>query len=410
MIRKLKIRFIILALSALFMLLAFIIGGINLLNYNAIIREADAVLSLLSQNHGTFPEFNGGRGGPIPPGMSPELPFESRFFSVLADNKGNIIRAETGKISAIDGNTASEYAKDVIKKGKKKGFEGKYRFAASTEGSALRIIFLDRGRQFDTFHNFAVFSIGMSLLGYLIIAILVCFFAGRLTRPVAESYEKQKRFITDAGHEIKTPLTIIGANVDVLKMDMGENECLNDIEAQTKRLASLTNDLVYLARMEEGKNETQPIEFPVSDVIQDTAEAFRTPAEKQNKELVLQTEPLLSMRGNEKAISQLVSILLDNALKYSPEGSSIALTFEKQGRKLVLTVRNTSVSPLDDENLRRIFDRFYRTDPSRNSETGGHGIGLSIAQAIVSSHEGKISAASPDGTEFIITASFPARL
>lgn len=407
MIRSLKIKFIALALTALFVLLAVIVTGMNLLNYKEVVEEADTMLFLLSQNKGAFPDFREGPMDWLPPGMSPEAPFQARFFSVLVTNSGEVIHAETSRIFAIDSETASRYARDIAQKGSTRGFVGKYRYMSATEKTGTRITFLDCGRELDLYHNFILFSIGMSLLGYAVTAIAVCFFAGKFIRPVAESYEKQKRFITDAGHEIRTPLTIISANVDVLKMDMGENQCLEDIGNQAKRLAGLTNDLVCLARMEEAAGSRQMIEFPVSEVILDTAAPFRTLAQTRNTELVCQVQPMLSMCGNNKTISQLVSILLDNALKYSPKGSRVLLNFGKQGRRLTLTVSNPSALPVTDENLRHVFDRFYRTDPSRNSGTGGYGIGLSMARAIVTAHGGKINASSPDGKSFLVTAVFP---
>lgn len=189
-------------------------------------------------------------------------------------------------------------------------------------------------------------------------------------------------------------------------MDMGENQCLEDIGNQAKRLAGLTNDLVCLARMEESRDSRQMIEFPVSEVVLDTAAPFRTPAQTQEKEFDCQVQPMLTMVGNNETISQLVSILLDNALKYSPRGGRISLQFGRQGRRLVLTVSNPSVLPVTDETLRHVFDRFYRADFSRNSGTGGYGIGLSMARAIVNAHGGKISA-SLDGNVFLVTAVFP---
>ena len=267
---------------------------------------------------------------------------------------------------------------------------------------------MDCGRKLALFRNFAMFSVSISLFGYVVTAILICFFAGKFIRPVAESYEKQKRFITDAGHEIKTPLTIIGADVDLLKMDYGENEYLDDIENQVKRLSGLTGDLVHLARMEESQKSLSMIEFPVSEIVRETAAPFQTLAKSQNKELVLQIQPEQSLCGNEKSVSQLVSILLDNALKYSPEGSTIRLNLEKQGRKLILKVSNLCLTPVTEEDLHHVFDRFWRADPSRNSETGGHGIGLSMAQAIVIAHGGKINATLQGENEFLITAVFSA--
>lgn len=407
MIKKLKLKFIVLALSALFVLLSVIVGGMNLLNYNAVVKEADNILLLLSQNKGAFPPPPNDKNDWLPPGMSPEIPYETRFFSVVVNNRGEVIHTETSRVSAIDGKTASQYAQTVVQHGNNQGFVGNYRYISSPEMNGVRITFLDCGRKLDLFHNFAVFSVGMSLLGYVITAIAICFFAGKFIRPVAESYEKQKQFITDAGHELKTPLTIINANVDLLSIDMGENECLEDVRQQTKRLTTLTNNLIYLARMEEAGNSLQMIEFPVSEIIFDAATPFQTLAQIQKKELSLQVQPMLSLRGNDNTISQLVSILLDNALKYSPEGSHISLSFEKQGRKLILSVTNLSVMPITDENLRHVFDRFYRADSSHNSETGGHGIGLSMANTIVAAHNGKISASSRDGRLFTVTAIFP---
>ena len=407
MIKRLKIKYIALALTALLVLLVAIVAGMNLLTYNAIIDEADITLFLLSQNQGAFPDAGEGIDDWLPNDMSPEILYESRFFSILINEDGRIVRVETSHIYVVNRLVAIQYAKEALGNNSDRGFLENYRYIRTAEGTDTRITFLDCGRKLGLYHDFVVFSIAMSLLGYAVTAIAVCFFTGKLIRPVAESYEKQKRFITDAGHEIKTPLTIISANVDVLKMDMGENEYLEDIRQQTKRLTGLTNDLVYLARMEESKNPLEMIEFPVSEIVFDTAEPFRALAQIQHKELTCQVQPMLSMCGNDKAISQLVSILLDNAFKYSPEGSHIVLSFEKQGRKLVLTVRNPFITVLTDENLRHVFDRFYRADSSRNSETGGNGIGLSMAHAIVTAHGGKISASSSDGKSFLATAIFP---
>ncbi len=411
MIRRLKIKYIVLALSSLFVLLALIIAGMNLLNYNEIVKEADATLSVLPQSRGGDlpPEAEDmGADKPLPPGMSPEIPFESRFFSVFVNGEGEITSAETSRIYAVNNEAAVQYAKKVLQKNSERGFIGDFRYICTNEADGVRITFLDCGRKLSLFRNFAAFSIGISLLGYAITAVLICFFAGRFIRPVAESYEKQKRFITDAGHEIKTPLTIISANVDVLRMDLGENEYLSDIENQVKRLSGLTGDLVSLARMEEAQKSVQMVDFPASEIIRETAEPFGRLAKSQNKELILQIQPDRSICGNEKSVSQLVSILLDNALKYSPEGSAIRLNFEKQGRKLILRVCNPCLSPITEEDLRHVFDRFWRADPSRNSEAGGHGIGLSMAQAIVTSHGGKITATLSGENEFMITAIFPA--
>lgn len=407
MIRKLKIKFIVLSTISIFLLLLTVVFGMNVLNYNAVVRESDNTLSLLSQNKGVFPDFEGNRGDRLPPNMSPELPFESRYFSVLLNDSGEVMWVDTGKIFSVDADKAVEYANSVMEKDCERGFIDSFRYARTVEGDGVRITFLDRGRQLDSYYRFLVISIIMALAGFIIVFLVISFFSGKFIRPISESYEKQKRFITDAGHEIKTPLTIINANVDVLEMDIGKNECLEDIRQQAERLTVLTNDLVYLARMEEAENTLQMIEFPVSEVVLETAEPFKTLSATQGKEFICNVQPMLSMRGNCKAIQQLVSILMDNALKYSPSGGKVSLDFARQNKNLVLTVSNTTDSVITAENLNHIFDRFYRTDPSRNSETGGHGIGLSVAKAIVTAHGGKISASVKSENSFQITAILP---
>lgn len=431
MINKLKVRFIILCMSSLLALLSVIVIGMNIINYNSVVNEADEILALLSQNKGRFPDMggmegfggmnnfgdmgnmndsgepNGMKGQSLPDHMSPELPYESRYFSVLLSESGDVIHSETSRIASVNTAAAIDYAQNIMKSERKHGFIDNFRYVRQSEENGIRITFLDCGRMLDSYRNFLLVSCIMAFAGYVIVFFVIVFFSGKIIRPIAESYEKQKRFITDAGHEIKTPLTIINANVDVLELELGQNECLEDIQQQTKRLITLTNDLVYLARMEEAQEALQMIEFPISDVIYETASAFKVLAQTQTKELDIQVQPMLSMRGNDKAIQQLISLLLDNALKYSPENSLISVKLERQNKALHLTVSNATEMIIEKEHLYRVFDRFYRTDPSRNSETGGHGIGLSVAKAIVSAHGGKIQAWTQDGKIFNITVMFP---
>lgn len=272
---------------------------------------------------------------------------------------------------------------------------------------ALRITFLDCGREFSSFRSFLLISTCIALAGYGAFFFVVLFFSKRLLKPITESYEKQRQFITNAGHEIKTPLAIINADVDVLTMEYGEHEWLEGIQAQVKRLTGLTNDLVYLSRMEETEEKLQMIEFPFSDVVSETAQAFQGIVQATGKQFQCRVEPMLSLNGNEKSIRQLVNILLDNAMKYSPEGGKVALSAERQGRYIHLSVWNTTVVPVEKQNLSHIFERFYRLDSSRSTQTGGYGIGLSVAKAIASAHNGKISAATQDGHSLQILVQLP---
>jgi len=407
MIKKLRTKFIILSMTSLMGILLFIVVGMTVINYNSVVNEADKILSILSHNKGMFPDFAKDRERPLPPGMSPEIPYESRYFSVLLNESGNVIMTETSRIASVNPETAIEYARNVFYKNKDSGFVENYRYVCYGQGDAVRIIFLDCGRRLDSFKSFVFASVSMALAGFIIVFLIISFYAGKIIRPIAESYEKQKRFITDAGHEIKTPLAIISANIDVLKMELEDNECLDDISLQTERLTSLTNNLVYLARMEETMENNHKIEFPISDVVSDTTKSFKVLAQTQNKIFECEIEPMLSMIGNNKDITRLIILLMDNALKYSPKGGKISLFFGKRNKMLNLHVENTIENNISKESISCIFERFYRTDLSRNSEIGGHGIGLSIAKAIVSAHNGRIVASVRDESVFEIDVMFP---
>ena len=403
MIRKLRMRFIGLSMCSLLVVLGLIVGSINILNYRKIIRDADTVLSLLADNSGVFPR----RNEAFPKSMSPELPYESRFFTVVLDHEGLPVAVDTGRIAAVDTDTAISYAQKLFAQDASRGFSGHYRYIRQPLGTGVRMIFLDCGRNLSTFRSFLVTSLVISLSGLLAVFLLIILLSARIVRPVLESYEKQKQFITDAGHEMKTPLTIIDADAEVMQSDVGENEWLEDIRTQTRRLAALTNDLIFLSKMEETDRRLRMIEFPFSDVVAEEAQSFQAPAKTKGIFFSCRIQPMLSLCGDEKALRQLVSILLDNALKYAGEGGGISVSLQRQGRAVNLTVYNTTSEPVSRENLDRIFERFYRMDQSRNSQTGGHGIGLSIAKAIVTAHRGKISAASVDGQSLTISVSLP---
>ncbi|MEE0955880.1 MAG: HAMP domain-containing sensor histidine kinase [Eubacterium sp.] len=339
--------------------------------------------------------------------MSPETPYDTRYFSVTFAEDGTVAETNIDRIAAVDETQAEQLAEAVYKSSRTSGFSGDYRYLAYTDdGSQTIVLFVDCSRSLSSFRSFFFISILVSAIGAAAVFVLVYLLSRRVVRPMQESYDKQKRFITDAGHELRTPLTIIDADVSVQEMDTGSSEWLDDIKAQTKRLAGLTNDLVYLSRMEEGGSQVQIIDFPVSDVVNEITNSYRARAQVEEKELTSQITPMLSLCGDEKAISKLTNILLDNALKYSSEKGKISLNLTKRGKGIELTVTN-SVDSIDEKTLEHMFDRFYRADSSRNSQKGGYGIGLSIVSAVVQAHKGKVSAAAPDSHTIRITVVLP---
>lgn len=414
MIKKLRIKFMLLSTSLVFIVLVLIIAVMNTINYSNMVEDADEVLEFLSANKGTFPNFEKMPDGEIkwdedqkfPQYMSPELPYESRFFSVLTDINGKVIYCDVSRIAAVDDETAIQYAQKILNKEREKGFINKIRYYKSQEGEFTRIVFLDYGRKLDSFVFFLSTSLVIAFCAFILVSILLFIFSSRIIRPISESYEKQRRFITDAGHEIKTPLTIINANIDVLEMDMGKNESLEDIKKQSARLTNLTNQLVYLSKMEEKEGHRQREIFEISRTVEEVTDSFCILAASKGKSIKAEIQQNLSAIGDEIATGQLVSILLENALKYSPDGSEIVVCLVGQNKWIHLMVENHSSYYIASEKLEHVFERFYKIDESRNSSVGGHGIGLSLARAIVEANGGKIGVESKDGRKFKITVSF----
>ena len=402
MIRKLRMKFIAISMISTMTVLFLIIGSINLLNYREMSTNADIILSILIENDGRLPDDVYQSQHKKHANISPETSFESRYFTVFIKNNAQEYDIDTDKIAAVDQEKAARFAQKIKNSKERQGFISKYRYIRQDTSNGTKIYFLDCTKSMTAFKNFLVSSIFVSIFGVSAVFILVLLLSKKAIEPVVESYEKQRRFITDAGHEIKTPLTIIDADTTILEMEYGESEWLSDINVQTKRLTDLTNDLIYLSKMEEEGTKAAMIEFPFSDVVEEVAQSFQNLAKVQNKKFVTNITPMISLKGDEKAIRQLISILLDNAVKYCGENGEICLSVWKKGKNTMLSVYNTT-EEMKKENLNHLFDRFYRTDASRNSQTGGYGIGLSIAKAVTTAHKGKIQASSEDGRSLLIT-------
>lgn len=390
--------------------LLIIIGTINIVNYHSIVSDSDDILEILNENDGEFPDDPSNGFHTQIDGIfgSPEAPYETRFFTLLY-NDGRVVDVDTTHISAINDETAVSLSSQAMKMKKSNGFvfllNGVYRFSVDSTEEGTRITFLDCTRTIANFYTFLVLSLAISVASLLLIFIMMVIFATKIISPIAESYEKQKRFITDAGHDIKTPITIIDADREILEMDIGENEWLDDIRKQTKRLTKLTNDLIYLSRMEEGTDIKELSSFSISTVCQEEADSFSAVALKKGLEIQSEIEENIDINGSEEDVRKLLAILFDNAIKYAKEGSPISIKAAKHGRLATVTISNTAEN-MTEEQTKRMFDRFYRADSARATD-GGFGIGLAMAQAIVLSHNGKIFAELSDDRILSISASFP---
>ncbi|MCM1089398.1 MAG: HAMP domain-containing histidine kinase [Butyrivibrio sp.] len=434
MIRQLRKQFILVAMCSMFAVLAVIVGSLNAAGFYGVVRRADLILDMLAANDGHFPkdfpnrsqleridghnQFGERPDGDFAPelpakrgvfekqgmfyGLSLETPYDTRFFSVRMDENGGIVSIDTGRIAAVETEGAADYAERVWESGRSRGFLGVYRYLCqAVEGSSdYRVIFVDCARDLDSSRSLAATSVGVSLLGLLAVFVLVMFFSKRVFVPVEQSYRKQKQFVTDASHELKTPLTIISANVDILEMEGEESQWTASIRNQVKRLRALTEQMVTLSRLEE---EERPMfaSCQLSELAEETVAVFAPLAQAKGLKLTAEIAEGLTCMGDEDKLRQMLSLLLDNALKYASEQGEILLKLApaKRGGKACITVWNTvgADSGIAQGDQSMLFERFFRPDASRSSQTGGSGIGLSVVKAIVEQHRGRITAGSDDG-------------
>lgn len=398
-ISRLRFKLIAVSMAVTLLILGLIVGGINYINFKKVIDNADTTIDYLANNYNTEetrpepPDEEGSRDGfrPFDDGISPEVKFESRYFVVSFDSDGNVTSSDTRHIFAISDEYSIKIATQIYEGSSNRGFYRNFRYAKISLNGNNAVMCLDVYNGLSSANYFLLVSLSASFIGWITVFIIVLAFSKRIIAPVSKSYERQKRFISDAGHEIKTPLAIIEADIGVMEINEGENEWLDDIKVQVRRLARLTNDLIHLSKLDEGRDSLKFIDFSVSDLAHETVTSFTGLATVNNKKLEANIQPNLTLKGDTESIRELLTILLDNAVKYSTGDGNIRLEIKKKNGHIIIETSN-SAKNLTNENAEHLFDRFYRADESRNSETGGHGIGLSMAKAIVEAHKGKISA------------------
>lgn len=438
MIKKLRIRFIASAMLAITLVLVGAMSVITVRGYMQIVNRADEIIEILQKNDGKFPIKFGGEdkiesdgdvpatapefsGYEVPPqnppsGKNPEMRFETRFFAAVINTSGEVISVDVENVAAIDDETAKSYAAIVYSQNKNSGFYGVYRYGAKTVSNAesgenlKRYVFVDCTRERETFFTFAKTGALVGAVCLVIVFLLVTLFSKIVFKPVAESYEKQKRFITDSSHELKTPLAVIKASCDALELECGETEWSENIKNQVERTTELVNSLVFLSRMDEENFSAKLTEFSLSEVVCECLSPYEKTARATQKTLISNVASGVTVKGDVASIRELISVLLDNAFKYSFGSGNITVTLTggasaKSGKGVKLVVEN-DVYSVPQGDLSVLFERFYRLDSSRNSETGGHGIGLSVAKAIAERHKAKISAYSPNGKRIIFTVIF----
>lgn len=328
----------------------------------------------------------------------PQPEFTKGFFVVLCDEEGSVSRFDLDHISSIDEQEAEEYAKDILKQNRLRGYYKDYRYRVEKPDSGYEIIFLNVANSMGFHRILTRVSIVIGCVSFAVVSVLVVLFSGNAVRPYAKSLEKQKQFITDAGHELKTPLASIVISADVLAEECKENEWLENIRNQASRMSGLVSNLVILSRLDEDMPLPDVAMFSLTEAAWEISKTISTLAKAKGKVFEHKIEENLDMSGDRGMILRLLSILLENAVKYSDEEGRICMSIYRRHGKIYIEVYNTCELE-DDSDVERWFDRFYRQDRSRSAYTGGTGLGLSMARAIAEVHGGEISVKCQNGKE-----------
>ena len=411
MLKKMQRRFVGAAMAAFTAVILVLFCVVNAGNYRSVASQQDDTLSQLlalgSQsaptNGETPPDKPYGEVGaalpdnvPVPridggKNFSPEVPYMFRYFSVRYDADGQLSQVDQDFIASISRGEAETYAADVLALSRQHGYYKGYRYLVSASDDGTSVIFLNSERELHSIR--ALFWITAAVAGgcLVVVFLLVLLFSRRAIAPYMRNLAMQKQFITNASHELKTPLTAISTSADVLAMEYEDDEWVKNIQSQSVRLSRLISDLVTLSRLDEENPFPERTEFSLSDAVWETAEPFTSLARSRGRSYTQNIEDGLTMTGDRTAVQQMVSILLDNANKYTPEGGSISLSARRAGRKNEISVSNTCEGA-ESIDVTRLFDRFYRADESHSTRIGGTGIGLSIARATAEAHGGTIEA------------------
>lgn len=334
-------------------------------------------------------------GEPVPKSIN-----SVNFFVIMADNNGKYIASLNNDDMTEE--TAQGYITQILNHKKKSGTADNYSFCTEKKNNGTVIVFTDRTAEINIMRKLKRTTVIVGIISIIFLSVGAYFISGIIVRPIKDTFEKQKQFISDASHELKTPLTVISTNADVLYGEIGNNKWLNYIQDQAGRMNVLVNDLLSLTRLENKSSNFIQTDFNLSQAIINTALPFECQAFESNKNFVLNIDENISVFGSEQHIKQMAGIFIDNALKYSKDGGTVRVSLNREDGRAVFSVYNTG-SGVKEEDKYRIFERFYRSDESRNRSTGGYGLGLAIAKSIIDKHKFRIEVENEEGRSICFT-------
>ena len=433
-IRRLRLRFVGAALLATALVLTGLIVGINVLTARATVRDVDQLVDYIAQAGGsldnvTYPYDNDDPADfsialTAPPGYELptafdsyaamlEGPYAARYFTVTFDDEGRVATSDTTHVVSVSDVTAMQMAQEALQEsspatpGSARGTMGDYRYLVTSVSGTRLAVFLNVHDELASQRSFLRASALTGVVGVLAFACLIVPFSFAVSAPVERAQRAQRRFVTDASHELRTPIAIISSATDVVEIDAGESEWTRSIHNQTRRLARLTDRLVMLSRADEGADALRLADVDLSALVREMAGDFEAVAYSRGKHVETHVADDVTCRVDEAMTRQVVSTLLDNALKYSADASTVAVSLAPARHGMATLTVTNAVVRIEPGAHPELFERFYRADASRSSGSGGtgagHGIGLAIVRAVAEAHGGDATARSDDGRSLTIT-------
>ncbi len=403
---SMRAQFIKVGFTIVAVVFAFVIGIVYISLYTYTTYQADETTAVIAENGGIVPQFDSGESSPDLL-MSEESQYRTRYFVVYLNSDMQPSNTYMDYIASVNNSQAVEMTYTVVSSGKTKGYVDDFRFRVASINGSPAVIFLDCYESI-MFCNMAIRLVATTvLLIAAILTLIFVFFSKPIVKPFVENARKQKQFITDASHELKTPLAIISANAEVLAYKNGSNTWIENIISQTERMNKLVADLLTLVKMDEIRDFSME-EVDFSSLTSEVVNSFKEVFAQKNADIQVEISDNITLNGNTDQLKQFLSTLTENAAKYVNDGGRVSVSLRQSGKNAVFKIYNTAeISEKID--CKRLFDRFYRLDSSHSSETGGSGIGLSLARRIAEQHGGTLSAKQDaDGICFI--ASIPTKL
>jgi len=411
MINKLKKKFVFINMVLIFIILIFTFGAVYISTSNRLTRDSDDILKKTIEQENEIYKKQIDIGNQNMDSAPP--PPQTLSFAIQLDKNNNITDVFYNNIDNLNTDTLKTLVNLALAYNNSSGLiqNENFRFLKYPNEKGIKIAFTDRSVEINTLKSllkaFGLVGIG-SLIAFFIVTL---YLANWAVKPIKRAWEQQRQFVADASHELKTPLTVILANTDIVlshNEDTINNQIkwINYIKTESERMTALVNDLLFLAKTDGNKNEVIFSKINFSDIIWNCVLPFESVAFEEAKTIDNEISPDIFINGDSNRLKQLIFILIDNALKYSNEKGNINVNLTKTQDKVLLSVTNTGKT-IEKEKIQHLFERFYRVDESRARKKDGYGLGLAIAKSIVESHHGKITVKSSDNDGTTFTVAFP---